>query len=59
MLGNFPFMEWYLRRVAVNSKFGKDYLTIERKAEQLVADRLNNTKDYQVIQSCRQEEWLL
>ena len=39
VVGNFPFMEFLVRRSAVRSKGGQAYLVVERETEGLVARR--------------------
>ena len=48
LLGNFPFMEFYIRKRAVESKFGQDYLVVEKYVEELFKKRLNEKEENQV-----------
>ena len=47
---NFPFMEGYIRRMALKTKFAKHYLFIESETEDLLRKRLENenTKDVRI-----------
>lgn len=47
-LANFPFMEWFVRRMVVQSKAGQEYLIVERMVKELVERRLQDNKDKNV-----------
>ena len=41
-------MEFYVRKRAVNSKFGRDYLIVEKNVEELFQKRLNEKEENKV-----------
>ena len=41
-------MEFYVRKRAVKSKFGRDYLVVEKNVEELFQKRLNKKEENQV-----------
>ncbi len=48
---NFPFMEGYIRKMALKTEFAKHYLFIESETEDLLRKRLENenTKDVRIL----------